>query len=298
MNKRRVCLFIAVAMLLLPVLAGASNFYLFPDSDTRRLTYEEVAAWQYDALGYAFNELFARHGRPFEPGGRYDNYFQCQTWYRVDPDYPWNGDRWDDGPRPNNAEWYNYTLIKRVRADMKAQGTTNPSGKPLPPVFDDRINGLLSGFQEVHFGPDQKLQVYDGPGTHYRRGANGKALASTNGRLYVAGWESGWMMVMYGTNNGGVRVGFSSPGDFKDRPNLPQLSFQYIPTVTLQEAQLTEDPVMALTPITRLPQGTPVTWLSRFYSAQRAWDYVEVNDNGQMTRGFLTQGTVDPGFTP
>ena len=55
---------------------------------------------------------------------------------------------------------------------------------------------------------------------------------------------------------------------------------------------------MALTPITQLPQGTPVTWLSRFYSAQRAWDYVEVNINGQLMRGFLKQGTVDAGFTP
>ena len=297
MNKGHLCLLLVCLLLFRPVPAGASNFYLFPDSNTRRLTYEEVAAWQYDALGYAFNELFARYGRPFEPGGKYDNYFQCQTWYRVDPGYPWNGDRWDDGPRPNNVEWYNYQLFKQVRADMKAQGTTNPTGKPLPRVVDDRINGLLSGFREVYFEPDQKLRVYDGPGTHYRRGANGKAVASTNGRMYAAGWESGWLMVMYQTNNGGVRVGFASPGDFRDKLDMPQLSFQSARAVTIRSAQLTEDPVMALTPITQLPQGTPVTWLSRFYS-QQAWDYVEVYVNGQLTRGFLTQGTVDPGFAP
>lgn len=289
---------LAIVLTLMPVAASASNFYLFPDSDKRRLTYEEVAEWQYDALGYAFNELFARYGRPFDPDGKYDNYFRCQTWYRVDPNYPWNGDRWDDGPRPNDVEWYNYKLFKQVRADMKAQGTTNPRGRPLPEVFNDSIENLLSGFQEVYFKSNQKLKIYDGPGIHYRRGADGKAVASTNGRMYAAGWESGWLMVMYQINNGGVRVGFASPEDFRDRPILPQLFFDSASTLTLNTAQLTEDPVMALTPITQLPQGTPVTWLSRFYSAQRAWDYVEVNINGQLMRGFLKQGTVDAGFAP
>ncbi len=292
MAKRWLCLLAAGVLLALPVMAGASNFYLFPDSDKRRLSYEEVWAWQYDALGYVFNELFARYGRPFIPGEKYDNYFECQTWYREDPAYPGDGDALDF------IEWKNYELIKQVRAEMKAAGTTNPNGKPLPPVFDDRVNSLLSGFREVYFTPSQKLKIYDGPGTHYRRGANGKAIASTNGRMYAAGWESGWLMVMYQVNNGGVRVGFASPQDFKDKPDLPQLSFDAAPANTLKQTQLTEDPVMALTPIAQLPQGTPLTWLSRFYGAQRAWDYVEVYVNGQLMRGFLPQGTVDPGFVP
>ncbi|NLM85726.1 MAG: YARHG domain-containing protein [Clostridiales bacterium] len=75
MKTKRMVLAIILALALLPVLASASNFYLFPDSNKRLLTYEEVAAWQYDALGYAFNELFARYGRPFDPGSKYDNYF-------------------------------------------------------------------------------------------------------------------------------------------------------------------------------------------------------------------------------
>lgn len=287
-----------IVLALLPVSAGASNFYLFPDSNKRLLTYEEVAAWQYDALGYAFNELFARYGRPFDPGSKYDNYFQCQTWYKVDPDYPWTGTRWDDGQHLTKLEWDNYTLIKQVREDMRAQGTTNPTGKPLPPVFDDRINRLLSGFEEVRLKGNQKLRVFDGPGEHYRRGANGKAVASTNGRVYAAGWENGWLMVMYQINNGGVRVGFAPREDFKDRLDLPLLAFDAVATTILRDAQLTEDPLMALTPIAQLPQGAAVTWLSRFYSTNLSWDYVEVSLNGQLVRGFLPQGTVDPGFTP
>lgn len=292
MTKRWLCLLAAGLFLALPMMAGASNFYLFPESSRRRLTYEEVWAWQYDALGYAFNELFARHGRPFIPGEKYDHYFQCQTWYQEDPNYP------GDGAALSSIEWDNYTLIKQVRAQMKAAGTSNPGGKPLPAVFDDRINSLLSGFEEVYFSPGQKLKIFDGPGTHYRRGANGKAVASTNGRIYAAGWERGWLMVMYQVNLGGVRVGFASPQDFRDKPNLPQLSFDAAPAYVLIAAQLTEDPVMALTPVIQLAQGTPVTWLSRFYTAQRAWDYIEASVDGQLMRGFLPQGTVDTGFIP
>jgi len=283
----RRCLPAVLALMLAALPALASNFYIFPKSDKTRLTYEEVWAWQYDALGYAFNELFARYGRPFDPGGKFDNYFRSQTWYKQDPDYP------GDGKALNNIEWANYSLIKQVRDEMRQMGTKNPGGKPLPNVFDDRISSPLSGFVETYFKPNQKLKVYDGPGTEYRRGANGKAVASTNGRVYVAGWESGWLMVMYGVNNGGVRTGFVSPKDFKDRLDVPQLMFERIPALTLAAAQLTEDPVMSLTPIAYLPQGTNVTWLSSYYAQRGSWDYVEVLVNGQPARGFLPPGIVD-----
>jgi hypothetical protein len=291
MAKRLLCLLLAGLFLTLPILAGASNFYLFPDSNRRLLTYTEVDQWQRDALSYAFNELFARYGRPFIPGERFYNYFNCQTWYREDPNYP------GDGPVLSNLEWKNYTLIKQVIADKKASGNLK-QGKALPEVFDDRINGLLSGFEEVFFGPNQQLKVYDGPGTNYRRGADGKAVASTNGRVYAAGWESGWLMVMYELNKGGVRVGFASPNDFRENPSLPFLQFQPTQAFTLKAAQLTDDPVMALTPIARLPQGAEVTWLSRFYGPSRSWDYVEVVVDGQLMRGFLPSGTVDSSFIP
>ena len=180
MNIKRV-LAMALILALLPLAALASNFYIFPDSNRRHLTEAEVWEWQYEVLGYAFNELFARYGRPFISGFKYDVFFRCQTWYQVDPHYP------GDGPVLSNLEWDNYVLIKDVRAQMRALGTTNPGGKPLPRVFDDRVQSPLPGFVETYFKPRQQLKVYDGPGTHYRRGANGKAVCSTNGRVYAAG---------------------------------------------------------------------------------------------------------------
>ncbi len=290
MKKYTRCLILLLLLCLLPAFGLASNFYIFPESNRRRLTEEEVWAWQYDALGYAFNELFARYGRPFNPGEKYDAYFQCQTWYKVDPNYP------GDGPVLNNIEWANYTLIKDVRARMRAMGTTNPTGKPLPRVKDDRLSSPLPGFVEVYFKPNQKLAVYDGPGTHYRRGANGKAMASTNGRVYASGWESGYLMVMYEVNTGGVRVGFTPATGFSDKIDLPALSFSSIPVTVQAQGQATEDPVRALTPIATLTPGTQATWLNRYYHRDRNWDYVEFSMNGQLMRGFVPEGVLAPFF--
>ena len=289
MRIRRV-IAVALALCLLPFLCLASNFYIFPDSNRRRLTEDEVWAWQYDVLGYAFNELFARYGRPFIAGQKYDVYFRCQTWYQVDPHYP------GDGPVLNNIEWANYRLIKDVRAQMRALHTTNPSGKPLPRVFDDRVGSPLPGFVETYFKPKQQLKVYDGPGTHYRRGANGKAVCSTNGRVYAAGWEDGWLMILYEVNTGGVRVGFASASDFKDKVNLPPLQFSRVGTTVRQPANATEDPVRALTPIASLQTGTPVTWLNRYYHREMNWDYIEFSSGGQLMRGFVREGTIEPFF--
>ncbi|MDD4080962.1 MAG: YARHG domain-containing protein [Eubacteriales bacterium] len=262
--------------------------YIFPDSNRRRLSESKAWEWQYDALGYAFNELFARHGRPFDIGQKYDNYFKTQTWYKADPNYP------GDGKVLNNVEWDNYTLIKAVRAQMKAMGTTNPEGKPLPRVHDDRILSPLPGFVETYFKPNQRLKVYDGPGTQYRRGADGKAVASTNGRVYAAGWESGWLMLMYEVNTGGVRVGFASAQDFTDKVDLPALSFSRVIVPLLAATQVTEDPVRALSPVASLAAGTPVTWLNRYYHRDMNWDYIEFTHNGTLMRGFVPDGVVTP----
>ena len=281
---------ILLLLTLLPLSALAGNHYIFPDSNRRHLTWDEVWEWQYDALGYAFNELFARYGRPFIAGQKYDYYFRSQIWYQVDPYYP------GDGQVLSNLEWDNYTLIKEVRAQMRALGTTNPCGKPLPRIFDDRIATPLPGFVEYYFAPGQKLKVYDGPGSHYRRGANGKAVASSNGRIYAAGWESGWLMIMYEVNSGGVRVGFAAPQDFKERVDLPALLFNRTETTIQAPAQVTEDPVRALTPIAKLSPGTPVTWLNRYYHRNMNWDYIEFTSAGQLMRGFVPEGAVTPFF--
>ncbi len=103
-------------------------------------------------------------------------------------------------------------------------------------------------------------------------------------------------MIMYEVNNGGVRVGFAAPQDFKDRIDLPALNFSRVETTIQTSAQVTEDPVRALTPIASLSPGTPVTWLNRYYHRNMNWDYIEFNAGGQMMRGFVPEGAVTSFF--
>ena len=49
---------VLAALLLSIGIASAELNYILPDSNSRELTWDEVARWDYETLGYAFNEIF------------------------------------------------------------------------------------------------------------------------------------------------------------------------------------------------------------------------------------------------
>ncbi len=101
---------------------------LVPDSGSRRMTESECWNWTYEALGYVYHEILARHGFVFDASGTYAWYFNSQSWYR--PISSRNNQAVYDSL--NETEWYNINLIKEVRQKMKNQGTDNPGGRPAP----------------------------------------------------------------------------------------------------------------------------------------------------------------------
>ena len=272
--------------LLLPVLAIGERMYIFPNSDTKLLTWDEVAVWDYETLGYGFNEVFARHGYDFEPGQEYEYYFRTRPWYR--PNGTYNNQR-DCYSQLNSIEWANEHLIKEVRAYKRANGDWGES------IWDYFSTGFdtLQGFEYFELRSGQKLKVYSAPSTSSWRGANGKALVNTNGALYAAGWESNWLLVMYETNNGSVRVGYINAGDVRGGiPYTPDLSFAYDTATVAERCVLTDDPARTGSAITTLNPGTTVTWLTRFYN-NTGWDYVETKVGGKVARGFIKVGSLD-----
>ena len=131
--KKGMALVLAMIMVLSAANALAANFYLIPDSDTRQLTEEELWYWQYDALGYVLNEIFARHGYHFDPDGKYYAYFNEQDWYEESTRFSSNEKVLD---QMSQIEWANEELVKHVREEMRKQDTLNPNGLPVPDVFD------------------------------------------------------------------------------------------------------------------------------------------------------------------
>lgn len=61
--------------------------YLFPDSNSRYLTDDEMAAYSSEQLELAKNEIYARHGRQFVTQ-RIADYFNSKSWYQgtIDPE--------------------------------------------------------------------------------------------------------------------------------------------------------------------------------------------------------------------
>lgn len=274
---------ILALLLLLPSVALAGGQYILPDSHTRHLTRDELWEWSYESLGFILNEIFARHGYCFEPGKKFDNFFRARPWYtpNADPD-----NQRACYPQLSNLEWNNEHLVKEVRQEMRDQNTRNPNGKNYLDSIEESFDPL-SGFTLVEMKANQKFPVYSAPDAHSFRGAKGKASVSTNGAVYAAGWEEGWLLLMYLTNNGSVRVGYADGSRMKGVPSgLPMLAWDPVQVTLQEDARLTDDPVMAFSTIAKLTRGSQVSYLTE-YQNRYAWAYVETTVQGQRVRGFV-----------
>lgn len=291
MGKR--LLTVLLLLLLLPGMALANRQYIIPDSNARDLTEAELWGWDYESLGFILNEIFARHGYNFIPGGRYDVYFAQRPWYTPNANADNSAACY---PQLSSLEWRNERLVKNVRAQMKAQGTANSGGMNYLDYVKPEYMDVLSGFTLATMKSGQKLDVYSAPSGSAYRGANGKAMVNTNGSVYVAGWENGWLLVMYETNKGAVRVGYVEGGDIRGNVQAGMLRFAYEPMTLQSSAALTDDPATSFTAIRTLAAGEQVMYLDSFYN-RNTWAYVETTVEGKAVRGFIPYDTVDGGLT-
>lgn len=285
--RRLTCLLLC--LLMFPCLAFSERAYLIPDSSTRSLTRDELWQWDYESLGYILNEIFARHGYNFIPGQKYDYYFRCMPWYTPNAD--------SDNQRAcysqlSSIEWANEHLVKEVRAEMRSLGTQNKGTQSVWDYFSAGFD-TLQGFDYINVKSGQKWPVYAAPSTSSWRGANGKAMVSTSGNVFAAGWESGWLLVMYETNNGSVRVGYVNQQDMKKIPDFNRtLSFDYTRAQITARCTLTDDPARCFAAVVNLQPGDSVTYLTSFFN-QQAWAYVETTVNSQTVRGFIPANCID-----
>ncbi len=87
--------------------------YLLPDSDTRKLTEEDLDWLSADGLRYARNEIYARHGRRFADK-ELQAYFDTKSWYygTIDPS------DWSESYL-NSVETYNVDFISKYEKKKK-----------------------------------------------------------------------------------------------------------------------------------------------------------------------------------
>ena len=278
--------------------AAGDRVYIIPDSDRRQLTAAELWGYDYETLGYILNEIFARHGYNFIPGQKYDNYFSLMPWYTPNAN-PNNHDACYT--QLNKVEWNNESLVKDVRAQMRAQKTTNPKGKNIWKIIDIsafsyNVVDPLNGFRYISLKSGQKLAVYAAPGSGSYRANRGKAMVSTNGQVYALGWDSGCLLIMYYADSAGyvVRTGYVLGKNIKGGvPSLPQLSWDNQWTTASVTCGFTDDPSAGSAPLATIPAGASVLYLSTFYNNKGVWDYVQYAVDGKTARGFVPHGSLN-----
>ena len=292
--KRRIAWLLVLAIVLSLLLPGAAmgqkkrRAYIIPDSDTRLMTWDELWQWDYESVGYIFNEIFARHGYNFIPGEKYDNYFRTRPWYTPNEN-PDNSVACY--PQLNSVEWKNEQLCKQVRAEMRRLGTTNPEGMNYLDYVESGNMDVLSGFRITALKSGQKLEVYSAPSESAWRGANGKAKVSTNGSVYAAGWVDGWLLIMYEINNGAVRVGYIH--NIKGNVDAPALALSHTPMTLTASCTLTDDPATRSSSIRSFAAGDSVIYLSGFQNMNGSWAYVETTAEGKTVRGFIPMDALE-----
>ncbi len=294
---KKVCsLVLALALVwlcALPALtaARAESLYIIPDSDRRELTREELWGYRYDTLLYAFNEIYARHGYKFETGSRCYNWFTQMPWYHANESES-STNHHETYSQCSAIENHNVDLIKSVRREMKAAGTTNPGGIGMPTPPAQHVD-TPRGFRYVSIKTGQKLPVYSAPSSSAYRANNGKAMCSTNGAVYALGWDHGWMLMLYEANFAGqYRVGYVDGSRIKGQlPWLDNLTWDGSSCQVMTNVSLTDDPALTGKEMTRIPAGTWVTYLTTMYNSSD-WDYIETTINGQTARGFIPGGSL------
>ena len=288
-KNRLMAIMCIIMIVLFAGTAMAETSYLIPDSNTRQLTKEELWTWDYESLGYILNEIFARHGYNFIPEGQYDIFFRNRPWYSPNED---SNNQRACYSQLNQVEWYNEQLIKEVRTEMRNTKNYNSTGKSVWDI-DFADTKEFGEFKFITLEENQLLPVYSAPTMNSWRGADGKAAVSTNDTIYAAGWESGWLLVMYEINNGAMRIGYIDGNDLHGNvPNSRILDFAYQETTVNRRCTLTDDPIRTNAFIATLMPGTAVIYLTT-YTNELSWAYVETTQGGQIMRGFIPSDCIE-----
>lgn len=159
---------------------------------------------------------------------------------------------------------------------------------------DDSVSAVAPlDFQLVSMTKNKNYPVYSAASTKAWRGAKGKASVSTNGDVWAAGWENGWLLIYYETSKGSVRVGYIDGSKIPGSVSLQtQLAFAYAPASITEKTALTDDIVRQATTITTLKAGKEVTYLTSWHDRQD-WAYIETKYDGKTVRGFVPLDSLE-----
>lgn len=131
------------------ILSYSGTEYIFPDSDKRYLSEDEVRSVTAEELFIGRNEIFARHGYIFQDGGL-RQHFESTSWYQGK--IP--GNQFNSDGEFNDFEKKNVELIKRVEDEINGTAQANAEQQ----VIDNAYNFLVG--HSFHLQDSQPLMEF------------------------------------------------------------------------------------------------------------------------------------------
>lgn len=171
-----------------------------------------------------------------------------------------------------------------------------PTDTPVPPTDTPEPTAppatkvpALPEYQSIRF-KDGNYPVYTGPGKDYYR-VDKATVGGGVCRLY--GSDGDWLLMGYGTSDGGYHIGYITKDALPDDIKTDPLTFSANQVKLTKEARMIDDPIINAKQIGRLPAGSTVTVLAYLEDGNN-WAYIEVADfNGQPARGFINRNNFE-----
>ncbi len=177
-------------------------------------------------------------------------------------------------------------------AEPTAEPTPEPTAEPTPEPTATPVAEVpyLPDYQTLRFR-EGVYPVYSGPGEHYYRVENA-TLGGGTCRLYGATGD--WILIGYGTTDGGYRIGFITRTALPEGIIAAELLLAYEPRTLLSDAPVNDDPIISPDAFGEFPAGSTVFVLA-YISDNERYAYVEVPDfgDGRPVRGFIRRDRLN-----
>ena len=186
-------------------------------------------------------------------------------------------DVWVYGTYQTNLRYFSFSAFPRTVKEAREK-LSNPPTIP---------SGTLSA-QKVSFSGGKKYEVYQGPGEEYGRAGYGKASVSTNDWIQVFGRENGWIMIQYDISSDHMRIGWIPEAALPSSAKVLDLQYTPVTVRTIEQVNLTDDPLASQSSVAVLQADSTVTWLA----SMGEWAYVECT-GARLLRGFVLQEALE-----
>ncbi|MCQ2458536.1 MAG: hypothetical protein MJ142_07390 [Clostridia bacterium] len=171
--------------------------------------------------------------------------------------------------------------VVMVLLSVSAFAVSGPSKSELTPFkFEHHVYGIGLG----------NCPVYSAPYNGAYRANNGKASCATDTYIDIGGYDNGWLLVRYQTNNGSWRVGYIPPKYVNNLYTQMVPHFRYIRQTAGEKIRVYDNNLAYNDGNSLLGTLYPGdTYYVLAYYDYYGYDqyYIEFTVNGQTARGFI-----------